>query len=214
MLGPQIETLRGELLRFLPVESVTRWADDLDLYFEGLEAETRHLLAGTTPEVAEYVSIRERALMLHPFFSLKEIETQVVLPDHVHYHPVIKRLKSLAVRIIGWFNEFQSYDKDIHTGMADLNLINIVQGGYEYSLNEAREWVFSLHERELAEFVHLQRNLPDFGEWNDAVANHVHHISFVISGWRSVDSLISRYDSDTYIDEELLKASVRAPDSQ
>jgi hypothetical protein len=162
--------------------------------------------------VAEYVSIRERVLMLHPFFSLKEIETQVVLPDHIHYHPVIKRLKSLAVRIIGWFNEFQSYDKDIHTGMADLNLISIVQRGYEYSLNEAQEWVFSLHERELAEFVHLQRSLPDFGEWNDAVANHVHHISFVISGWRSVDSLISRYDSGTYIDQELLKASVRAPD--
>ncbi|MET9644793.1 terpene synthase family protein [Streptomyces syringium] len=207
MLGAQIETLRGELLHFLPAESLHRWAEDLDLYFEGLEAEVTHLEAGSFPSVEEFLWIRERALMLHAFFALKEVETQVVLPSEIHDHPTVRKLKSLAVRLPGWFNEFQSYDKETRTGMGNLNLINVVRHERSCSLVDAREWVFRLHERELGEFVEIQQNLPDFGTWHDAVANHIHHISFVVSGWRGVDAEISRYDPGTYADRHRLAAA-------
>ncbi|MER5784289.1 terpene synthase family protein [Streptomyces mobaraensis] len=209
MLGAQVETLRGELLRFVPASSVDRWADDVDLYFEGLEAEVAHLEAGTFPSVEEFLWIRERALMLHAFFALKEVETGVVLPGEIHGHPTVRRLKSLAVRLPGWFNEFQSYDKDQRTGMGNLNLINVVRRERSCSLADAREWVFRLHENDLDEFVRLQRNLPDFREWHDAVENHIHHFGFVVSGWRGVDAKISRYDPGTYTDHHRLGLAAR-----
>ena len=209
MLAPQIQTIRTELLQFLPVESVARWADDLDRYFEGLIAETTLLEAGAYPGLSEYMTIRENALMIHPFMALKELETQTVLPAEIHDHPAVSRLKALAVRITGWFNEFQSYDKDLHTGMGKVNLINVLMNEYDTTLDDARERAFRIHDDELAEFIRIQNALPDFGPWQDAVANHVHHFSLVISGWRGVDPVIQRYDPPHYADQGALAAAAR-----
>jgi hypothetical protein len=209
MLGQQIETIRTEVLRFVPPETADRWATDLDGYFDGLESETRYLRSGEYPTVAEYTQIREKALMIHPFLSLKEVETQVLLPADIHENPIVRRLKSLAVRITGWFNEFQSYDKDMRTGTGNMNFINVLANAHGVDTAAARELMFQIHDTELAEFLDLQHDLPDFGKWTDPVANHIHHLSFVISGWRAVDAKISRYDPGTYIDQTRLKESVR-----
>ena len=123
----------------------------------------------------------------------------------VHDHPTIQRLTSLAVRITGWFNEFQSYDKDMHTGMGNVNLINVLINENHASLADARE-AFRIHADDLAEFIHLQQTFPDFGTWHDAVTNHIHHVSFVISGWRGVAPVIQRYDPEFYIEEDTLAA--------
>jgi hypothetical protein len=209
MLGPQIESLRAELLRFIPPESVARWAADLQLYFEGLADEAAYLESGEHPSLEEYLLIREKALMLHPFMALKEVETQIVLPPEIHDHAAVRRLKSLAVRIVGHFNEFQSYEKDMRTGMGNLNLIRVLMNEYDSSLPEAWERALDMHAAELAEFVSLQRALPEFGEWQDAVENHIHHIAFVISGWRRVDSVVQRYSPEHFIETGKLRASVR-----
>jgi Terpene synthase family 2, C-terminal metal binding len=207
MLAPQIEKIRHEALQFIPAESVARWAADLDLYFDGLIAESTHLHNGTYPTLEQYKIIREKALMIHPFLALKEIETGVVLPDEIHEHPAVRRLKSLAVRLPGWLNEFQSYDKDTNAGMGAVNLINVLANEYDISVADARERAFGIHDEELAEFVRLQAELPDFGEWHDAVTNHVHHLSFVISGWRGVDRVIHRYDPEDFVDPAQLRAT-------
>ena len=207
MLAPQIEILRSELLKFLPAASVARWASDLDLYFEGLIAETSLLETGAYPSLSEYMRIREKALMLHPFIALKEVETRVILPAELHEHPTLRRIKSLTVRITGWFNEFQSYEKDMRTGMKNVNLINVLMNEYNTTLEDARERAFHIHDTELAEFLQLQRTLPDItSESRDMLENHVHHLSFIISGWRGVDSVVERYDPQHYIDEESLSA--------
>jgi hypothetical protein len=210
MLAPQIEKLRHEALRFIPEESVARWAADLDLYFDGLIAEATHLRDGTCPTLDEYKVIREKALMIHPFLALKEIETGVVLPREIHEHPVVRRLKSLAVRLPGWLNEFQSYDKDTSTGMGAVNLINVLANEYDISVADARERAFDIHGEELAEFVRLQADLPDFGEWHDKVTNHIHHLSFVVSGWRGVDRIIHRYDPADFVDTARLRGAATA----
>ena len=43
------------MLKFLPAVSVARWASDLDLYFEGLIAETSLLETGAYPSLSEYM---------------------------------------------------------------------------------------------------------------------------------------------------------------
>lgn len=207
LLAPQIEKLRHEAAQLIPAESVARWAADLDLYFDGLIAEATHLRAGTYPALDEYKLIREKVLMIHPFLALKEIETGVVLPEEIHEHPVVRRLKSLTVRLPGWLNEFQSYDKDTESGMGTMNLINVLANEYHIPVAAARERAFAIHDEELAEFVRLQAELPDFGEWHDKVANHIHHFSFVISGWRGVDRVIRRYDREDFVDTTRLRAA-------
>ncbi|HET9867323.1 MAG TPA: terpene synthase family protein, partial [Nitrospira sp.] len=146
----------------------------------------------------------------HPFLALKEIETGVVLPEEIHEHPVVRRLKSLTVRLPGWLNEFQSYEKDTSTGMGAMNLINVLANEYHISVADARERAFAIHDEELAEFVRLQAALPEFGEWHDRVANHIHHLSFVISGWRGVDRVIRRYDPEDLVDTGRLRDSATA----
>lgn len=210
MLAPQIEKLRHEALRLIPAESVARWAADLDLYFDGLIAESTHLHNGTYPALDEYKIIREKALMIHPFLALKEIETGVVLPEEIHEHPVVRRLKSLTVRLPGWFNEFQSYDKDTNAGMGTMNLINVLAHEYHISVADARERAFGIHDEELAEFVRLQAELPEFGEWHDMVTNHIHHFSFVVSGWRGADRVIHRYDPEDFVDNARLRGAATA----
>ncbi|MBB6174797.1 hypothetical protein HNR23_004857 [Nocardiopsis mwathae] len=212
MLAGLIAGVRAGALRFIPEDAVQRWADDVDLYFEGLEEETYYVRTGRFPTIERYQVFRERALMLHPFMSLKEVETGVVLPPEVHAHSTVQRLKSLAVRVIGRFNEFQSYDKDIKTGMGNVNLIGVVAHDRDIGIQEASEYALRLHDEELAEFVELQHGLPEFDGWHDAVANHIHHISFVISGWRGVDSKIDRYDPEFYLDQDRLRTSVHVPD--
>lgn len=153
--------------------------------------------------------MRENALMLYPFVEIKEVETEVILPTEVHQHPTIKRLKALTVRLPGWFNEFQSYDKDVRTGMGNVNLINVLTHEHGGTLEQAREQALGIHADELSEFVQLQRALPDFGEWHDAVVSYVHHLSFIISGWRGVASVIQRYDPEFYLDEKELAGIAR-----
>ncbi|MEU5129831.1 terpene synthase family protein [Streptomyces mobaraensis] len=129
--------------------------------------------------------------------------------EEIHGRPTVRRLKSLAVRLPGWFNKFQSYDKDQRTGMGNLSLINVVRRERSCSLADAREWVFRLHENDLDEFARLQRNLPDFREGHDAVENHIRHFEFVVSGRRGVDAKISRYDLGTYTDHHRLALAAR-----
>ncbi|MFE0063269.1 hypothetical protein [Streptomyces sp. NPDC059003] len=82
--------------------------------------------------------------------------------------------------------------------MGSVNLINVLAHEHDIDARPAWQRALALHDRELAEFVRLQSTLPDFGDLHDAVANHVHHLSFVILGWRGVDAYIQSYDRDSY----------------
>lgn len=199
LLGGMIETLRKEMLEFVPPETVARWAGNLDDYFEGLERETGYLRSGETPTVAEYREIREKAMMIHAILDLTEVETGVVLPAEIHRHPVLRRLSGITVRVVSYFNEFQSYEKDMSSGTGNMNFINVIANEEGTGIDEARERLFAIHAGEVEEFRRLHLGLPDFGDSQDAVDNHVHHMSFIMSGWRKADSMIDRYQEHFYL---------------
>lgn len=71
------------------------------------------------------------------------------------------------------------------------------------SLEEAIEQARIVHDNDVAEFVVLQNNLPDFGEWNERTAKVVEYLSLMISGlntWYLNDTL--RYNSNHGLAEE------------
>jgi len=56
-----------------------------------------------------------------------------------------------------------------------------------------------MHDKDLKEFYQLQSSLPDFGEWNSAVAELVEGMGYFIIGWQSVSLLeTERYDKNGF----------------
>lgn len=194
-LGGLLATLRDELLTFIPEASLFRFITALSRYFNGLEQELYYKASKTFPGIEECIAIREDSLCLYPFLELADIETGILLPNEVLYHPVILELKALAVRMMVYFNEVQSVIKDEATGSIYYNVVKVIQHNRNLTLEEACLEALRIHNEELKEFVRLQMSLPDFGEWQDAVVNRVHYISMTLSGWKAISSRLDRYNS-------------------
>ncbi len=194
-LGSLLGSLREELLPLISEESMQRFTTAVDRYFMGLEHELEYKLKRVFPSVEECMAIRENSLCLYPFLELTDLETGIPLPAGINEHPVLQRLRTLAVRMMVYFNEVQSIIKDEATGSIYYNVVKAIQHSRNLSLEEACLEDLRIHNEALQEFIRLQQSLPDFGEWQDAVVNRVHYISMTLSGWKSVSSRLERYTS-------------------
>ncbi|REC63066.1 terpene synthase [Chryseobacterium pennae] len=194
-LAPLLASLREELLQFIPDESLQRFISALDKYFKGLEQELAYKEKKAFPTVEECIAIREDSLCLFPFLELMDLETKLPLPADIYNHPVIQRLKALASRMMVYYNEVQSVRKDEATGSIYYNVVKTIQHNRNISLEEACLEDLRIHDEDLKEFIHLQRSLPDFGEWHDAVVNRIHYISMTLSGWKNISARMERYNT-------------------
>lgn len=193
-LGNLLESLRQELLAFIPPESLSRFTAMISRYFTGLEKELIYKQSKTFPTVTECIALREDSICLYPFLQLTEVETGVILPPEIHNHPVIQRLQALACHLVTYFNEVQSVKKDEATDSIYYNIVKVIQREHKISLEEACIEDLRLHNEDLKEFVTLQASLPDFGEWQDAVVNWVHYMGMVLSGWKNISTKLDRYN--------------------
>lgn len=194
-LASLLVSLREELLQLISAESLQRFVSALDRYFNGLEQELTYKGKKIFPTVEECIAIRENSLCLFPFLELMDLETKLPLPADIYNHPVIKRLKALASRMMVYYNEVQSVRKDEATGSIYYNVVKAIQHNQNISLEEACLEGLRIHNEDLKEFIHLQMSLPDFGEWHDAVVNRVHYISMTLSGWKNVSARMERYNT-------------------
>lgn len=194
-LGAMLNSLRQELLQFIPEESVFRFSQMINRYFIGLETELKYKKNKTFPTITECIALREDSICLYPFLQLTEVETGVVLPPEIHEHPVICRLQALACHLVTYFNEVQSVAKDEATGSIYYNIVKVIQNEHQISLEEACLEDLRLHNEDLKEFVALQASLPDFGIWQEAVVNWVHYMSMVLSGWKNISTKLARYNA-------------------
>ncbi|RNL87771.1 terpene synthase [Sinomicrobium pectinilyticum] len=194
-LGPLLASLRRELLLYLSPASYNRFITMIDRYFYGLEKELMCKANQRYPGIAECLAMREASLCLCPFLQLTEIDTGVTLPDEIHCHPVIKRLQSLASRMMLLYNDVQSLQKDQLTGGIYYNMVRVIEHQKGISLEAACAEDIRMHNEDLKEFLMLQRNLPDFGEWHSAVVNWVHYMSITLSGWKKVSFDLARYNT-------------------
>ncbi|WPO89277.1 terpene synthase family protein [Chryseobacterium sp. HR92] len=194
-LAAMLNSLRQELLEFIPEESIHRFSKMINRYFIGLETELEYKKNKTFPSITECIALREDSICLYPFLQLTEVETGVVLPLEIHEHPVIQRLQALACHLVTFFNEVQSVMKDEATGSIYYNIVKVIQNERQLSLEEACLEDLRLHNEDLKEFVALQASLPDFGIWQEAVVNWVHYMSMVLSGWKNISTKLARYNA-------------------
>lgn len=190
-----LASLREELLQHITEESLDHFILALDKYFEGLKQELTYKATQTFPSIEECIAIREDSLCLYPFLELMDVETGQPLPTEIYDHPVVKRLKALASRMMVFYNEVQSVLKDEATGSVYYNVVKVIQHNRNISLEEACLEDLRIHNEDLKEFIALQASLPDFGSWHDTVVNRIHYISMTLSGWKNVSAKMDRYNT-------------------
>ncbi|SHK33953.1 terpene synthase family protein [Chryseobacterium polytrichastri] len=198
-LAYQLAAIREDFLKFIPSESINRFADSLNEYFDGLEMEVLYQQNGTFPSVGNLISIRVRSLMVCAFVDTIEIQTGITLPDRIYKHPVIKRLYHLSSSIIIYFNDVQSLHKDEVSGRLYFNLLGVLQHHYQLSKEEALEETIRMHNEDLEEFLLLKSTLPDFGEWQEAVIEIIECMGMFIKGWQTTSLLeTKRYNNNGF----------------
>lgn len=204
-LAFELAAIREGFLKFIPSESINRFADTLNQYFDGLEVEVLYQQNKIFPSVGNLLNIRVRTLMICAFVETIEIQTGITLPDHIYRHPVIKRLYHLTSSIIGYFNDVQSLHKDEVSERLYFNLIGVLQYHYQLSKEEALEETIRMHNEDLEEFLLLQSTLPCFGEWQKDVNEIVECMGMCIKGWKTISLLeTERYNADGFPDTKEL----------
>ena len=214
-LGAFLAQMRQEFLAFIPQSSIDRIADNIDIYFDGVEIETMYKRDGRFPTPSNQRMIREKTLMLRAFNESMEVETGVTLPDEIHRHPVIRELSRVSGRIPGYFNDIQSLLKEEATGDFFVNLVKVLENFKGITRAEAIEEVVRINNEDVHEFLHLQKNLPDFGVWQREVEYYVHCWSMPFNGWKSATLIESdRYWEDGYNAPEVFEAAANiVPDA-
>ncbi|SHM64168.1 terpene synthase family protein [Chryseobacterium polytrichastri] len=190
--------LRDEYLAVSSPEVLKLFTYFLDRYIEyGLKAEAPFRTSQTFPKLEHYKLIREYCIGMYAYEPWAELSLGYVLPEVIEKHPVILRIRALTARIIGWQNDFYSIKKEIKKKGEVMNLVLILMHEQNIPLEQAIEQARMIHDNDVAEFVALQNNLPDFGEWSERTTKVVEYLSLMISGlntWYLKDTL--RYNSN------------------
>ncbi|MEO1352065.1 MAG: hypothetical protein AAFW84_25225 [Cyanobacteria bacterium J06635_15] len=123
-----------------------------------------------TLSVEKYIALREADCAMESMISTIDIALGVYTPDAVLNHPKIQRLVRLATRFGGFSNELFSYEKEVLRLGSRFNLVAVFMEAHELSFAEAVHETILLINRETAEFLELEKNLP---VWDDPHLNEL-----------------------------------------
>ncbi|CAL1517480.1 terpene synthase family protein [Chitinophaga sp. MM2321] len=180
----QLHKQRNEMMALMPAWWMARYTLSIDRGFEGMQLEAPYKATLQYPSVADYMAIREKAVLVYPLIDLVELQIGTALPDDIFYHPHIQRINALVCRILAWCNDYFSVRKE--RGKDVMNLILVIENEEKLSLEDAYRKAIAIHDQDVAEFIRLRDNLPaDFGNFKPAVDRFIHHLGLLISGHKS-----------------------------
>lgn len=170
----QLALVRDEMEVIMPGIWMQRFTEELsDFVLYGMGGEVPFKTVKHTPSLANYLAFREYSIGMRPFLIAAEWMLSDALPEVIARHPVLRRLLALAARIVAWQNDIHSLRKEYGKETETLNLVLVLQHEFQLSLEEAVKEAMRIHDADVAEFVSLHTNLPDFGEYNEAVDTYV-----------------------------------------
>jgi hypothetical protein len=173
--------IRDEYKAFMPPEWLERFTENLSRCFKyGVQEETPFKLAKRIPSLEYFMILREYSVNMYPYLYWADIETNFVLPKYIEEHPVIQRLRALTSRIEAWQNDFYSLRKEMGLDTELMNLILVLQKGRKISLEEAVNEAKRIHDEDVAEFVALHENLPDFGNYQQRVYDYITSLGTIL----------------------------------
>jgi hypothetical protein len=175
-----------EFLPHVTSSWMKRLIEDHEFWFDGMIQETEYSYTGKAiyPTLEEYKIIREKVSGGRIMCDFLEISSDFIMPDEVFLHPVIFKIRQLVTFMLSWFNDIHSVPWELERGEAT-NLVLVIKNEQNCSFEEAYEMAVEIHNDDLAEFIHITKNLPDFGKYNEGVKRYVHNAELFLKGQES-----------------------------
>lgn len=178
--------------------------DSILTLMTGFGDEKRYNAANRPAPFAAFESIRRQTSGGLPFARYLCMQKEYRrLPARVLGHATILRMHDLASTLIGYHNDFISLPKELACQGDVVNLVLTVQHELGLSLKEAYWKALEIHDAHLAEFVELQNNLLDFGEWQSAAQEYATDLGIMVQGvysWHVKNT--GRYSPGAYVEPE------------
>jgi hypothetical protein len=182
-LYQHLAIIRDEFRAFMPEIWMERFINYFYKSFRyGIELEYSFKVTKQAPSLTLYKVIREYSVLMHPYLILGEIESGLVLPNHIIEHPIIQRIISLIVRVVAWQNDIHSLPKEMAKGTEVFNLVFVLQREYHLSLEEACAEAFRIHNVDLEEMITLHRDYREFGEYQEHVDKFLYYAGVGLQG--------------------------------
>lgn len=182
-LYQHLAILRNEFRAFMP----EIWMERFIYYFYqsfryGIELEYSFKVTNLPPSLSLFQVIREFSVLMRPYLIFGEIESGLVLPNHIIEHPVMLKIISLIVRVVAWQNDIHSLPKEMAKGTEVFNLIFVLQREYHLSLEEACTEALRIHNADLEEVIALHRDYREFGEYQEHVDKFLYYAGVGLQG--------------------------------
>ncbi len=136
----------------------TRFAGHIGAFFDTCAWEAENRLTGRTPEPAEYIAMRGRALM--PYLDLIEVTTHFEIPPEIYRLPVFTELNQSLSDADLWTNDLFSCEKEALLGDPH-NLVAVHRHAHGTGLQAAVDAVGEMVQDRVTTFTGLSRTFPD-----------------------------------------------------
>jgi len=119
------------------------------------------------PSVEDFIILRRRTIGGPIVEAMVEYSLDIVIPEHVWDHPVLKELSKAAIDIMTWPNDLCSFNKEQADG--DLqNLVFCVMLEQDVDLQTAVDIVTKMLADRVDDYVVWKKQLPSFGSEVDS----------------------------------------------
>lgn len=167
----------------MPQPLYEEFIDSIMALLTGYIDEKRYISADKPPPLPVYNVIRQQSSGSIPFAKYLCMQKNYrQLPLTVLRHPIILRLHDLLGTLVGYHNDFVSLPKELARKGDVINLVMTIQSEMGLDLISAYKKSMEIHDDALAEFVVLQKNLPDFGEWQSTAEDYVEDLGVALQG--------------------------------
>lgn len=167
----------------MPPHLYEQFTDSILDMMTGYGDEKRYIAANRPPPFPVFQMIRRISGGCLPYAKYLCMQKNYrSLPDAVLRHPVILRMHDICSSLVGYHNDFISLPKELSRKGDVVNLIITVQSEFGLSLRDAYLKALEIHNNDLADFIVLQNNLPDFGEWQRTAQAYVVDLGIMVQG--------------------------------
>ncbi|SEW21914.1 hypothetical protein SAMN05421841_1657 [Chryseobacterium wanjuense] len=174
------------------------WVERFIYYFYqsfryGIELEYPYKIAQRPPSLTLFKTIREYSVLMRPYLIFGEIESGLVLPEHIFEHIVFQKMISHMTLVVAWQNDIHSLPKEMAKGTEVFNLVFVLQQEYNLSLEDACAEALNIHHKELEKALTLHAEYREFGEYQEHVDKFVYYAGVGLQGVNSFYLETERY---------------------
>jgi 5-epi-alpha-selinene synthase len=164
-----LSDLRQRMLEITSAKWFSYFVNSFDEYIDGCVQESVNWAHEIVPDIETYTTLRKATGVMEPLIDLIEFCDNLILPDFLREHDILKKLRMMTNKIICLCNDIFSMPKEMAVGDFH-NLIFVMHYQQQISLEQAIKSVADMHDHEVKSMIELETSLPSFGKELDVEA--------------------------------------------